>query len=68
MKTCTDGSIQVFTCAFYDPYITLDNETTQANPRGVLQLSPSETNELVMEAHSKGYQVAIGPTAPIRRR
>lgn len=59
VKTCTDGSIQVFTCAFYDPYITLDNETTRANPRGVLQQSPSETNDLVMEAHSKGYQVAI---------
>ncbi|HIJ54841.1 MAG TPA: amidohydrolase [Deltaproteobacteria bacterium] len=59
VKTCTDGSIQVFTCAFYDPYITLESESTRRNPRGVLQMSPSETNDIVLEAHQKGYQVAI---------
>lgn len=58
LKTCTDGSIQVFTCAFYEPYIT-ENETTRANPCGVLQFSPNETNALVEEAHVKGFQVAI---------
>lgn len=59
VKTCTDGSIQVFTCAFYDPYITLDSESTRRNPRGVLQMSPNEINGVVLEAHQKGYQVAI---------
>lgn len=59
VKTCTDGSIQVFTCAFYEPYITLDSEYTRKNPRGVLQMSPNEINDLVLEAHQKGYQVAI---------
>lgn len=59
VKTCTDGSIQVFTCAFYDPYITLESESTQKHPRGVLQMSPNEINDLVLEAHQKGYQVAI---------
>jgi hypothetical protein len=59
VKTCTDGSIQVFTCAFYEPYITLDSEHTRKNPRGVLQMSPNEINDLVLEAHRKGYQVAI---------
>lgn len=59
VKTCTDGSIQVFTCAFYDPYITLDSESTRRNPRGVLQMSPNEINKIVLEAHQKGYQVAI---------
>ncbi|MEX2147119.1 MAG: amidohydrolase [Candidatus Rokuibacteriota bacterium] len=59
MKTCTDGSIQVFTCAFYDPYVTLDTDSTRANPRGVLQMTPNETNDVVLDAHAKGYQVAI---------
>lgn len=59
VKTFVDGSIQVFTCAFYDPYITLDSEHTRQNPRGVLQMSPNEINDLVLEAHQKGYQVAI---------
>jgi predicted amidohydrolase YtcJ len=59
LKTCTDGSIQVFTCAFYEPYITLESEQTQKNPRCLLQISPTEVNEIVLEAHQKGYQVAI---------
>lgn len=58
VKTCTDGSIQVFTCAFYDPYIT-ENESTKKNPRGVLQMSPNEINDVVLEAHQKGFQLAI---------
>ncbi len=58
LKTSADGSIQVFTCAFYDPYITLD-ENTQKNPRGMLQQSPNEINDLILEAHQKGYQVAV---------
>jgi predicted amidohydrolase YtcJ len=59
LKTCVDGSIQVYTCAFYEPYITLDSEYTRQNPRGLLQMSPDEINPLVLEAHQKGYQVAI---------
>ncbi|MGH7266328.1 MAG: amidohydrolase [Candidatus Rokuibacteriota bacterium] len=59
MKTCTDGSIQVFTCAFYEPYITLDSDSTRANPCGVLQMTPNETNDIVLEAHRRGYQVAV---------
>jgi len=59
VKTCTDGSIQVFTCAFYDPYITLDMDSTRRNPRGVLQMSPNEINDIALEAHRKGYQLAI---------
>jgi predicted amidohydrolase YtcJ len=59
VKLFCDGSIQVFTCAFYDPYITLDTPSTQAHPRGVLQVTPNELNDLVMDAHTKGFQVAI---------
>ncbi|OGL17418.1 MAG: hypothetical protein A3F92_04080, partial [Candidatus Rokubacteria bacterium RIFCSPLOWO2_12_FULL_71_22] len=59
VKLFVDGSIQVFTCAFYDPYITLDTDSTRANPRGVLQLTPNELNDLVVEAHAKGFQVAL---------
>ena len=59
VKLFVDGSIQVFTCAFYDPYITLDTDSTRANPRGVLQLTPNELNDLVLEAHARGFQVAL---------
>jgi len=59
VKLFVDGSIQVFTCAFYDPYITLETDSTRANPRGVLQLTPNELTDLVVEAHAKGFQVAL---------
>jgi predicted amidohydrolase YtcJ len=59
VKLFCDGSIQVFTCAFYEPYITLDTDSTRANPRGVLQMTPNELNTLVLSAHERGYQVAI---------
>lgn len=59
VKTCSDGSIQVHTCAFYEPYITSDTEDPTKDPRGVLQVSPEEQKRIVLEAHSKGYQVAI---------
>ncbi|MBI1734818.1 MAG: amidohydrolase [Candidatus Rokubacteria bacterium] len=59
VKLFCDGSIQVFTCAFYDPYLTLDGESTRAHPRGVLQMTPNELNDLVVEAHTRGFQVAI---------
>lgn len=59
VKTCSDGSIQVHTCAFYEPYITSDTEDPTKDPRGVLQVSPEDQKKIVFEAHSKGYQVAI---------
>ena len=59
VKTCSDGSIQVHTCAFYDPYITSDTDDPTKDPRGVLQFSPEGQKKLVLEAHGKGYQVAI---------
>jgi predicted amidohydrolase YtcJ len=59
LKTCVDGSIQVFTCAFYDPYITLESDHTKSHPKGLLQMAPDQINPLVLEAHQKGYQVAI---------
>lgn len=58
VKLFCDGSIQVFTCAFYEPYIT-QGESTRAHPRGVLQMTPSELNAIVEEAHARGFQVAI---------
>ncbi|MEX2147124.1 MAG: amidohydrolase [Candidatus Rokuibacteriota bacterium] len=59
VKLFCDGSIQVFTCAFYEPYITLDTDSTRAHPRGVLQMTPNELNTMVLTAHERGYQVAI---------
>jgi len=59
VKTCSDGSIQVHTCAFYDPYITSDTDDPTKDPRGVLQVSPEDQKKIILEAHSKGYQVAI---------
>ena len=59
VKTCSDGSIQVHTCAFYDPYISSDTDDPTKDPRGVLQFSPEGQKKLVLEAHGKGYQVAI---------
>ena len=59
VKTCSDGSIQVHTCAFYEPYITSDTDDPTKDPRGVLQYSPEDQKKLVLEAHGKGYQVAI---------
>ena len=32
VKTCSDGSIQVHTCAFYDPYITSDTDDPTKDP------------------------------------
>ncbi|MFQ5684399.1 MAG: amidohydrolase [Candidatus Binatia bacterium] len=59
VKTCSDGSIQVYTCAFYKPYIKSDTTDPTKDPTGVLQVSPEEQKRIVLEAHSKGYQVAI---------
>jgi predicted amidohydrolase YtcJ len=59
VKLFCDGSIQVFTCAFYEPYITLDSDSTRKHPRGVLQMTPNELNTMVVDAHERGFQVAI---------
>ncbi len=54
VKLFVDGSIQCQTCAFYEPYL---NKKT----RGLegLQYSQNDLNEIVTEAHRRGYQVAI---------
>jgi predicted amidohydrolase YtcJ len=59
VKTCSDGSIQVYTCAFYEPYITSDTIDPNKDSRGVLQVLPEDQKRIVQEAHSKGYQLAI---------
>jgi len=54
VKLFIDGSIQCFTCAFYEPYKT-------KNTRGLegLQYTQEQLNEIVAKAHRLGYQVAI---------
>jgi predicted amidohydrolase YtcJ len=54
VKLIVDGSIQAFTCAFYEPYVT-------KNTRGLEGFRYSEEllNEVVAEAHRLGYQVAM---------
>jgi predicted amidohydrolase YtcJ len=59
VKLFCDGSIQVFTCAFYEPYITLDTDSSRKHPRGVLTMTPNELNTMVVDAHERGFQVAI---------
>jgi hypothetical protein len=52
LKTALDGSIQVFSCAFYEPYVT-------KNTKGLFQVEPAEFYRIVEEAHKLGYQIAI---------
>lgn len=54
VKLYTDGSIQCYTCAFSEPYVT-------GNTRGMegLRYPQERINEIVAEAHRLGYQVAI---------
>lgn len=59
VKLFCDGSIQVFTCAFYEPYLTLDTDSSRKHPRGVLTMTPNELNTMVLDAHERGFQVAI---------
>jgi hypothetical protein len=59
VKLFADGSIQVFTCAFYEPYITQPTDSVRANPRGVLTMTERELHDMVGDAHARGYQVAI---------
>jgi predicted amidohydrolase YtcJ len=59
VKLFADGSIQVFTCAFYEPYITQPTDSVRAHPRGVLTMTEQELHDMVTDAHARGYQVAI---------
>jgi predicted amidohydrolase YtcJ len=54
MKLFMDGSIQCFTCAFREPYVTRDTRGWEG-----LRYSEEEATELVARAHRLGYQVAI---------
>ncbi len=54
MKLFMDGSIQCFTCAFREPYVTRDTRGWEG-----LRYSEDEARELVTHAHRLGYQVAI---------
>jgi len=54
VKLLIDGSIQCFTCAFYEPYVTKDTRGLEG-----LRYTQERLNEIVAEAHSLGYQLAI---------
>jgi predicted amidohydrolase YtcJ len=54
MKLLIDGSIQCFTCAFYEPYVTRETRGFEG-----LRYTQDRLNEIVGEAHRLGYQVAI---------
>ncbi len=54
VKLFMDGSIQCFTCAFSERYVDRDTRGWEG-----LRYSQDKANELVAEAHRRGYQVAI---------
>ena len=54
VKLYIDGSIQCFTCAFYEPYVTRSTRGMEG-----LRYTPERLNEIVAEAHQLGYQVSI---------
>jgi predicted amidohydrolase YtcJ len=54
VKLLVDGSIQCFTCAFYEPYVTKDTRGLEG-----LRYTQDRLDEIVAEAHRLGYQVAI---------
>ncbi len=54
VKLFMDGSIQCFTCAFREPYVTRDTRGWEG-----LRYSQDKVNEAVAEAHERGWQVAI---------
>ena len=54
VKLLVDGSIQCFTCAFYEPYVTKETRGLEG-----LRYTQERLNEIVAEAHRLGYQVAI---------
>jgi predicted amidohydrolase YtcJ len=54
VKLFMDGSIQCFTCAFREPYVTKATRGWEG-----LRYSQDKIDEAVLEAHRRGYQVAI---------
>jgi predicted amidohydrolase YtcJ len=54
VKLFMDGSIQCFTCAFREPYVSQDTRGWEG-----LRHSQDKMNEMVGEAHALGWQVAI---------
>jgi len=54
VKLLVDGSIQCFTCAFYEPYLNKGTRGFEG-----LRYTQEHLNEIVAEAHRLGYQVAI---------
>jgi len=54
VKLFMDGSIQCFTCAFRERYVGRDTRGWEG-----LRYSQDKANDAVMEAHRRGYQVAI---------
>ena len=54
VKILMDGSIQCYTCAFNESYITKDTKGMEG-----LRYSQEHINEIVEECHRLGYQVAI---------
>lgn len=54
MKFFMDGSIQVFTCAFHEPYVTRDTRGMEG-----LRYSERDFEERVTEMHHLGYQIAV---------
>jgi len=54
VKLLLDGSIQCHTCAFYEPYATKETRGLEG-----MRYTQEQLNEVVLEAHRLGYQVAI---------
>ena len=54
VKLLVDGSIQCFTCAFYEPYVGRETRGLEG-----LRYTQEHLNKIVFEAHRLGYQVAI---------
>jgi predicted amidohydrolase YtcJ len=54
VKLFVDGSIQCYTCAFFEPYVAKLTRGWEG-----LRYTPEQLNEVVAESHRLGYQVAI---------
>jgi predicted amidohydrolase YtcJ len=54
VKLLVDGSIQCYTCAFYEPYATKETRGLEG-----LRYTQEQLNEVVVGAHRLGYQVAV---------
>jgi predicted amidohydrolase YtcJ len=54
VKLYTDGSIQCYTCAFREPYVTRNTTGSEG-----LRYSQERLDEIVTDAHRLGYQIAI---------